>query len=170
VAKEYGIVISYENMPFVDLPIHTAVDVADFARKINSDNFKVCLDIGHCIRCGEDLYNAVRYIGKDLLFTLHVHDNYGGKRAPGCDLHQYPYWGNVNFDGVISALLEIGYKGTFNFEVDNPVRRSGAIPFVKDGVPQEKLSMMPPELRVQMETYLYAIGKQMLETYDCFEE
>ena len=30
--------------------------------------------------------------------------------------------------------------------------------------------MMSPELRVQMETYLYAIGKQMLEAYDCFEE
>jgi hypothetical protein len=29
---------------------------------------------------------------------------------------------------------------------------------------------MSPELRQQMETYLYAIGKQMLETYDCFEE
>ena len=100
---------------------------------------------------------------------MHVHDNYG-KRAPGCDLHQYPYWGNVNFDGVISALLEIGYKGTFNFEVDNPVRRSGAIPFVKDGVEQNKLEMMSPELRQQMETFLFAIGQQMLEKYDCFEE
>jgi hypothetical protein len=54
--------------------------------------------------------------------------------------------------------------------VDSPVRRNGAIPFVKDGVPQNKLEMMSPALRLQMETYLYAIGKQMLETYNCFEE
>jgi sugar phosphate isomerase/epimerase len=86
------------------------------------------------------------------------------------DLHQFPYWGNVNFDGVISALLEIGYAGTFNFEVDNPVRRSGAIPYIKDGEEQKKLEMMSPALRQQMEVFLYAIGKQMLEVYGCYEE
>ena len=136
--------------------------------RIDHPLFGVCWDTGHANLCGLDQYEEIKKLGSRLE-GLHVHDNYG-TRAPGCDLHLFPYWGNINFDGLISALIEIDYKGTFNFEVDNPVRRSGAIPFVKDGVEQKKLEMMSPELRQQMEAYLYAIGKQMLETYDCYEE
>jgi sugar phosphate isomerase/epimerase len=171
VAEKYGMKLLIENIGWKVDGVHlsTADDLIELLDRIDHPLFGVCWDTGHANLCDLNQYDELKKLG-DRVWGLHVHDNYGGKRAPGCDLHLYPYWGNVNFDGVISALLEIGYKGTFNFEVDNPVRRSGAIPFVKDGVPQEKLSMMPPELRLQMETYLYAIGKQMLETYDCFEE
>lgn len=171
VAEKYGMKLLIENTAWKKDGIHLADadDLIEILDRIDHPLFGVCWDTGHANLCDLDQYAELKKLGSRLC-GLHVHDNYGGKRTPGCDLHQYPYWGNVNFDGVISALLEIGYKGTFNFEVDNPVRRTGAIPFVKDGVPQEKLSMMPPELRLQMETYLYSIGKQMLEAYNCFEE
>ena len=169
-AEKYGTRLLIENTGWTvgDTKLSTADDLNEILDRIDHPLFGVCWGTGHANLCDLDQYAELKKLGARLE-GLHVHDNYG-KRAPGCDLHQYPYWGNVNFDGVISALLEIGYKGTFNFEVDNPVRRSGAIPFVKDGVEQNKLEMMSPELRQQMETFLFAIGKQMLEKYDCFEE
>ena len=111
VAREYGIVICYENMPFPLLPIHSAKHVADFAREINSDYFKVCLDTGHSIRCGEPLAEAVHSIGKDLLFALHVHDNDGLG-----DKHWLPCTGVGDWEGFSKALAEIGFDGVFSFE------------------------------------------------------
>jgi sugar phosphate isomerase/epimerase len=170
-AEKYGTRLLVENTAWKKDGIHLADadDLNELLDRIDHPLFGVCWDTGHANLCNLDQYAELKKLGSRLE-GLHVHDNYGGTRTPDCDLHQYPYWGNVNFDGVITALLEIGYKGTFNFEVDSPVRRNGAIPFVKDGVPQNKLEMMSPALRLQMETYLYAIGKQMLETYNCFEE
>lgn len=46
VAREYGVTVCYENMPFPLLPIHSVRDVTDFAKRINSPHFKVCLDTG----------------------------------------------------------------------------------------------------------------------------
>lgn len=169
-AEKYGTRILIENTGWKvnGTNLSTADDLNEIIDRLDHPLFGVCWDTGHANLCGLDQYAELKKLGSRLE-GLHVHDNYG-KRAPGCDLHQYPYWGNVNFDGVISALLEIGYKGTFNFEVDNPVRRTEAIPFIKDGTEQKKLEMMSHELRLQMETFLFAIGKQMLEKYDCFEE
>ena len=113
IAREYGIIISYENMPFVDSPIHTARDVSDLARKINNDYFKVCLDTGHSIRCGEDLADAVHYIGKDLLYAMHVHDNMGDH-----DSHMLPGEGIGDFDALAAALSDIEFDGVFSFETN----------------------------------------------------
>jgi sugar phosphate isomerase/epimerase len=169
-AEKYGTELLVENIGFTVGGPHlaTADDLNEVLDRIDHPLFGVCWDTGHANLCGLDQYAELKKLGSRLK-GLHVHDNYG-MRAPGNDLHLLPYWGNINFDAIISALLEIDYKGTFNFEVVNPVSRSGAIPFLKDGVEQKKLEMMSPALRQQMETYLYAIGKQMLEAYDCFEE
>ena len=113
VAKEYGIVICYENMPFPQLPITTAKHVADFAKQINSDNFKVCLDTGHCLVCGESPADAVRYIGKDMLAALHVHDNDGK-----ADKHRIPGEGIADWDDFTDALYEIGFDGVFSLETE----------------------------------------------------
>ena len=169
-AEKYGTELLIENIGFAVGGRHlaTADDLNEVLDRIDHPLFGVCWDVGHANLCGLDQYAELKKLGSRLK-GLHVHDNYG-TRAPGNDMHFLPYWGNVNFDGVISALIEIDYKGTFNFEVVNPVSRTGAIPFVKDGVEQKKLEMMSPALRQQMETYLFAIGKQMLEAYDCYEE
>ena len=111
VAAGFGITLCFENMPFPQMPIYSAVHVADFARAINRDNFKVCLDTGHCIRCGESLGDAVRYIGKDLLVATHVHDNAGDQ-----DSHLLPGEGIGDFEELGRALAEIGYAGVFSFE------------------------------------------------------
>ena len=113
VAKEYGVTICYENMPFPLLPIANTKQIVDFARKIGSDNFKVCLDTGHCLVCGESPADAVRYIGKDLLAAMHVHDNDGKS-----DKHLIPGNGIADWDAFADALYEIGFDGVFSLETE----------------------------------------------------
>ncbi len=170
-AEKYGTKLLIENTAWKQDGIHlaSADDLNELLDRLDHPLFGVCWDTGHANLCNLDQYAELKKLGKRLQ-GLHVHDNYGGIRTPNCDLHLSPYCGNINFDGVISALLEIGYEGTFNFEVDAPAKRDGEIPFMKDGVEQTKLKMMSPALRQQIETSLYAIGKQMLEAYDCYEE
>lgn len=119
--KEYGVTVCLENMPFPMLPITTSKHVTDFAKKINSDYFKVCLDTGHCLVCGETLYDAVKYIGKEYLAVLHVHDN-NGKH----DQHLWPFSGVADWDRFSEALQEIGFDGVMSLEtcprfVDDPI-------------------------------------------------
>ena len=169
-AEKYGTKLLIENIGVEVGKGHltTADELNEMLDRLDHPLFGICWDTGHANLCGLDQYAEIKKLGSRL-GGLHVHDNYGAQ-TPGADLHLLPYWGNINFDAVISALIEIDYKGTFNFEVVNPVRRNGAIPLIKDGEEQKKLAMMSPALRQQMETYLYAIGKQMLEAYNCYEE
>ena len=168
-AEKYGTRLLIENTAWKNDGVHLAGadDLNEILDRIDHPLFGVCWDTGHANLCDFDQYVELTKLGARLE-GLHVHDNFGGKQTPNCDLHQPPYYGNVNFDAVISAILEIGYKGTFNFEADAPVWRS-VIPFVKDGKEQRKLRKMPAFIRQEAEIYLYKIGKQMLEAYGCYE-
>ena len=59
----------------------------------------------------KDVSEAVRMIGKDNLYTLHVHDN-DGKR----DLHQLPHTGVINWDNFKISLKDINYSGVLSLE------------------------------------------------------
>ncbi len=168
-AEKYGIKLLLENIAWTVDGVHlaSADDMLELLERLdNHPLFGICWDAGHANLCGLDQYENIKKMG-DKLLGVHLHDNFGTKA--GMDMHTFPHWGNINYDALITALLEIGYKGTFNFEVDAPGARSGAIPFEKDGVSQEKLALLPAEVREQSETMLYNIGKKMLEAYDCFE-
>lgn len=169
-AEKYGTKLLIENTGWKVDGVHlsTADDLNELLDRIDHPLFGVCWDTGHANLCDLNQYDELMKFGPRLQ-GMHIHDNFGGKQTPNCDLHQYPFYGNVNFDAVIQALLDLGYQGTFNFEVDSPVWRS-VIPFVKDGKEQRKLRKMPAALRQKAEMYLFEIGKQMLEAYDCFEE
>ncbi len=150
-----------------DTILKTADDLNELLDRIDHPLFGVCWDTGHGNLYGLDPYTELVKLGSRLE-NLHVHDNTGV--MPSGDLHQFPFFGNINWDAVMTALLEIGYRGTFNFEVDNPVRRWGGRSFQKDGETVEKLAIMSPSLRLQCEKMQYQIGKHFLETYHCFEE
>ncbi len=170
-AEKYGIKLLVENTSWDCDGRHLAGadDLNELLDRIDHPLFGVCWDTGHSNLCGElDQYVELKKLGFRLE-GMHIHDNYGRKRAKYCDFHQPPFYGNVNFDAVIQALLEIDYKGTFNFEVDAPISRD-VMPFVKDGVEQTRLTRMSAAIRLESEKFLYQIGKQMLEAYDCYEE
>ena len=111
VAEKYGITVCYENMPFLNLPIASVAQILDTVKKLNRNNFKICLDTGHCAVFGQDIGEAVRMIGKDNLYALHVHDN-DGKR----DLHQLPHTGVINWDNFKTSLKDINYSGVLSLE------------------------------------------------------
>ena len=110
-AKTLGITVCFENMPFTKLPLSSVEQIVSFVRELNRDNFKVCLDTGHCLVWGQQPAVAARLIGKELLTVLHIHDNDGT-----ADRHHRPGEGVANWNAFASALREIGYTGVCSLE------------------------------------------------------
>ncbi|MBQ0124809.1 MAG: sugar phosphate isomerase/epimerase, partial [Clostridiales bacterium] len=115
-----------------------------------------------------DQYDEITKIGKRL-GGVHLHDNIGfthvdfnGKRITG-DLHTMPLSFDVDYDKVMRALIETGYKGTFNFEVDSPKK---VIPFTQG---REELMDYARAVRLAADTYLYKIGELILGKYNLYE-
>lgn len=109
-AKQYGVTICFENMPWKSFPIALPEQTLKFVHMMNDDNFKFCLDTGHAEVCGVTPAEAVRMAGDDLR-ALHVHDNDGKG-----DKHFVPYTGVIDWKAFVEALREIGYDGVFSFE------------------------------------------------------
>ena len=84
------------------------------SQMMNSPYLKGCLDIGHTILTGENLTRIITMMGADRLSALHIHDV-----TPIRDAHTLPYTNCVNFEEMICALGEIGYKGDITFESGN---------------------------------------------------
>ena len=115
VAHEENVIICLENMPMPEFSLGKVEDIIKFVKEMDDPNFKICLDTGHAAVTKESVGDAVRAIGKDLLATLHVHDNNGIH-----DQHRLPYFGVIDWDDVTRALLEIGFDGVFNYELAAP--------------------------------------------------
>lgn len=120
-AKKAGVVIDFENMPMPALTLATPGQILDFVKKINSPNFRVCLDTGHCSVTKSDPAEAVRMIGKEYLRVLHVHDNDGRS-----DFHWLPETGVIDWREFSKALHDIDFEGVFSLETD--VKPSGLTP------------------------------------------
>lgn len=75
--------------------------------------FAFCLDTGHALLLGKDIYTAIMQIG-DRLETLHIHDNDGRD-----DQHLAPYMGRLDWDRFVKGIREVGYQGNLSFETFN---------------------------------------------------
>ncbi len=150
----------------------TADALNELVDNFNHKNFKICWDTGHGNLTNLDQYENVTKIGSRL-GCVHVHDNYYPIFVPGeqyaFDGHNFPLFGNINFDAFIQALIDIGYKGTFNLETDTPNRR-GHRDFVYKGEVTLKLKPIPFEIREKSDELLFTIGKYMLQRYNLWEE
>jgi len=163
-AEEYDMNILLENFNIMCIEntywADNAPDILEMVEMVNHPLFHVCWDTGHGNQQPLSQYESVKIIGKHL-YGLHVHDN------QGLDSHILPFFGSVNFDALMYGLSEVGYKGYFTFEADNmflqPFERKT---FEKD----DRLMLVPLDLRIQAEKLLYNIGKHILSSYDCFEE
>ena len=110
-AKQYGVTVCVENLPFPSYPLTTVEQVCELVDKLDRENLKVCLDTGHAaIFFGSDVGAAVRYIGKRLE-AVHIHDNMGKQ-----DEHLIPGDGIIDWDGFAVALKEIGFSGVVSLE------------------------------------------------------
>lgn len=111
VGQENGVIVCFENMPFPELSLASVPSILNFVKDIHSDYFKVCLDTGHCTMFDLPVSDAVRLIGKDYLYALHIHDNNGVN-----DLHWNPFQGVIDWNDFGNALQEIGYQGVISLE------------------------------------------------------
>lgn len=151
-AKKYGVKILLENIfgRYKGRFIQGRVSSPELACKYfdtltaeaGFDAFGFCFDVGHAIITCQDIPAFIRTLGHRLT-NLHIHDNNGLD-----DLHLMPYTclttGNnlvCDWDGIIEALRDIGYRGALCFETFKSVR------------------IMPKEVRGEVLKLISAIGR-----------
>ncbi len=95
-----------------------AEDLLELLDRLDSDNFVVCLDVGHALITGSTAAREARVLGKALKL-LHVHEN-----DSKTDLHYPPFYPCYKNDWqeFMQALKDIGYSGDFSLESDNIFR------------------------------------------------
>lgn len=121
-AKEYDVIICFENMPMKKLSMSTPEKTLKFIHMINDDHFKLCLDTGHASVFKLSPAEAVRMAGKDLA-VMHVHDNAGDR-----DSHFLPFQGIIDWKDYVASLEEIGFDGVFSLEAS--IIGWNSLPFV----------------------------------------
>ena len=110
VAKKYGVVICYENMPMRRHAISVPVGLLRVIEAVNDEYFQFCLDTGHCSVFNYEPGDGLRLM-KKYVKTLHVHDNDGT-----ADQHRCPGNGVINWEDFTKALHEIEFDGVMSFE------------------------------------------------------
>ena len=164
-AEAYGVNILVENFNKMHVEnlywIDNAPDLLRMIDRVNHPLFHAVWDVGHANMQEMPQDEALRLLGGHV-FALHIQDNMGDT-----DSHLTPFLGTLNLDSVMHGLLDIGYHGYFTFEVGGVFVPAGKRrEYEKDA----RLAAAPIELRDAYERYLYALGKCILEKYDCFEE
>ena len=178
-AEESGVCVLVENIGNYADPYYlwNGADLCEMLDRIDHPLFGACWDIGHANHfyakdC--DQYTSILALG-DKLRAIHAHDNCGYitdmSKHSRLDMHTFPIFGNpasVNWDAVLQGLVDVGYKGTFNFETIAPAA-SDCAPFYKDGERVTKLRRMSLSVWQAFNQALYEMGKAMLSAYDVYE-
>lgn len=173
-AEEFGIELLLENIEIrknaslTGFYSGTAQDLIDIVDEINHPLVNVNWDVGHAHFNALNEYEEMKKLGSRI-HGVHIHDNLGftniennGIIISG-DMHIHPFFGNINYDDVMRALIEIGYKGTLNFEVGSPkgyVSYSNFSPELKQYV---------IDIKMKSDMLLYSMGRLLLEKYHVYE-
>jgi len=86
-------------------------DINELIDTVGSDSLGICFDSSHANVTGLDMSRAIHECGDRLLAT-HISDNDGSG-----DQHRMPFYGNINWGSVITALRDTKYEGLFNLEI-----------------------------------------------------
>ena len=139
---------------------NTGADMKEFVRYVDHPLFHACWDTGHG-NCEGAQYDEMTAIGSDL-YALHINDNRGLR-----DEHFLPYFGSMNLDEIMNALIDIGYNGYFTFESCSVIRPSKfRMTFERD----TRLFHSQPFMQMHLERLMYEMGEYILNQYNCFEE
>lgn len=129
-AKRCGVGIALENIPrFGDCPQYDFITAEvdrhiEIIERINDASFKACWDFGHQhlnISDG-DRVGTVKKIAK-YVKAFHMASNYGNM-----DWHLAPCFGNVDWGRILRPILDGGYDGTFNLELNTSCVPEEVIP------------------------------------------
>ena len=174
-AEKYGVKILTENMQYyVGHPLSTGEELRRFVDYVDHPLFGVCWDTAHGnlnpYAKEQGQYKCITDIG-DKLWSMHISDNFGD----GAHHHSWPFAGVINFDEVMQGLLDVNYKGFFNFEASYSLLHHENLPYHRkpwehNGETVTKLLDPSVALKQKATDLLYECGKYILETYDVFEE
>jgi sugar phosphate isomerase/epimerase len=117
VAKQEGVTVCLENMPFLDFSLSSPSDIVGFIEEINDPFFAMCLDTGHAN--SPDTWTAqdsIAQIPTGRLQALHINDNRGIKDH-ATDIHFPPFYGTIDWQAVAQALAKYDYPGDFTLEI-----------------------------------------------------
>lgn len=117
VAREAGVILGLENLPFFEkypLYPHDADNLLELFYELDDPILGICWDFGHGLMSGNDQVDALRRIGKNLKLT-HVHDNFKND-----DQHLIPGIGVTDWGELMEVLREIEYDGPMMLELAYP--------------------------------------------------
>ena len=142
-AEEQGVKIAIENVR--DSITVTPEGLLTLLHALESDTFTVCYDVGHANKTGQDPAEMVRKLGKHIAYT-HIHDNDGIH-----DSHTLPYYGTVDWEGVMQAFAEVGYAGNLNYEAGRFVQNT------------------PIALRAESAKYMASVGRHLISRFEHYK-
>jgi sugar phosphate isomerase/epimerase len=167
-AENYGVNVLTENSCKLNIGgmyhICSGKDTAELVDFVDHPLFGVCWDTGHA-NCEGSQYDEIMALG-DRLKAIHYNDNHGNG-----DEHIAPFLGTLNHDEVISALIDVGYKGYFTLECN-----SSLIPYDSWLRPRRRFEkdkrLAEPQLFMQrhMEKMMYEISEYILSSYGLLEK
>lgn len=166
--ETFGVNVLTENSTSANMGdlyfANSGADMLEFLKYFDHPLLHACWDTGHA-NCEGSQYDDIITLGKEL-FAVHYNDNHGKK-----DEHLIPYFGTLNHDEVINALLDAGFEGYFTLECPSSLIQKeywlgGRRPFDRD----TRLAEPPLFMQEETEALMYRIAKYMLTSYRIFEE
>ena len=139
--------------------INTGKDMREFIKFVDHPLVHGCWDTGHANVEGSQ-YDEIMAVGEDL-YAIHYNDNRGT-----ADEHVAPFLGTLNHDEVLSALIDVGYKGCFTLESTNSLRSFKCATGWRREFERKSL-LAEPQLFMQrhLEKMTYETAVWMLKTY-----
>lgn len=141
--ERFGIRIAVENAAGTK----SVEQINRFCEALTPEHFSVCVDIGHINKDGYVPGELIRGVAPGRVRSLHIHDNHGQ-----IDEHTLPYLGNIDWNEVISALVDIGYCGDFTMEAGKFLRA------------------FPNELKADAMKLYYSVARHLAEEFEKVKE
>jgi sugar phosphate isomerase/epimerase len=161
--EKYGVNLLCENSTDANMRglyfINTGRDMKEFIKFCDHPLIHGCWDTGHANVEGAQ-YDEIMTVGDDL-YAIHYNDNRGT-----ADEHVAPFLGTLNHDEVITALIDVGFKGYFTLECNNSLRSFNCPTGWRREFDKSAL-LREPQLFMQrhIEKMAYETAEWMLEQY-----
>ena len=135
----------------------------EFVDYVDHPRFGACWDTGHANVEGHQ-FDDILAMG-NCLRAIHFNDNRGKQ-----DEHLLPFMGTMNVDEVMHALMENGFRGPLTFECCSSLRPKNYWLGNRRGFDRANGLVNPPvELKLELEKFMYQVGKHILTAYGLFE-
>lgn len=163
-----GVNVLCENSTKVNMGelyfINSGKDMREFIKYVNHPQIHGCWDTGHA-NCEGSQYDEIMAIG-DELYAIHYNDNRGN-----ADEHVAPFFGTLNHDEVMHALIDVGFKGYFTLECDSSLRKYKQWTGWRRQYDSDT-RLSEPQLFMQrhIEKMMYETSEWILSTYDVLEK